>query len=52
MNPIVDEQTSDLFLDEWLCDQLADPVDISTILMEMGKAHLRESADVERQNYC
>jgi hypothetical protein len=48
----VDEQTNDLFMEEWLCDQLAEPVDISMILREMGRTHLRESVDVDHQNYC
>ena len=52
MNPIEDNLTSDLFTEDPLCDQLAEPVDILTILLEMGKAHLRESVDADLQNWC
>jgi hypothetical protein len=52
MNPIEDNLTSDLFTEDPICDQLAELVDISTILLESGRAHLRESVDVDLQNWC
>ena len=52
MNPTEDDLTSDPFTEDPLCDQLAEPVDISMILQEMGKAHLRESVDVDHPNWC
>jgi hypothetical protein len=52
MNPTEDDLTSDPFMEDPICDQLAEPVDISIILLEMGKAHLRESVDADLQNWC
>ncbi len=52
MKPTEDDLTSDPFTEGPLRDQLAEPVDISTILLEMGKAHLRESVDADLQNWC
>jgi hypothetical protein len=50
MKPVIDEQTSDLFLEEWLCDLLADPVDISTYLEEMGRTPGWVNADADHQS--
>jgi hypothetical protein len=50
MKPVLDEQTSDLFLEEWLCDLLADPVDISIYLEEMGRTPGWVNADADHQS--
>jgi hypothetical protein len=52
MNPTTEEQTRELLKQEGKPGLPAKPVDIGTILMEMGKAHLRESVDVDLQNWC
>jgi hypothetical protein len=51
MRPVMDEQTCDLFMEEWLCDLLAEPVDISAYLEEMGRAPGWVNADADHQNY-
>ena len=50
MKPILDEQTSELFMEEWLCDLLADPVDISSFLEEMGKHRIWANVDADHQS--
>ena len=51
MKPAIDEQTSDLFMEEWLCDLIAEPVDISSFLEEMGKAPGWVNADADHQSF-
>ena len=51
MKPAIDEQTSDLFMEEWLCDLIAEPVDIFNFLEEMGKAPGWVNADADHQSF-
>jgi len=50
MKPVLDEQTSDLFMEEWLCDLLADPVDISIYLEEMARLRIWANVDADHQS--
>jgi len=50
MKPVIDEQTSDLFMEEWLCDLIAEPVDISIFLEEMGRRPGWVNADADHQS--
>jgi len=50
MKPVIDEQTSDLFMEEWLCDLIAEPVDISSFLEEMGRRPGWVNVDADHQS--
>ena len=51
MKPAIDEQTSDLFMEEWLCDLIAEPVDIFSFLEEMGQTPGWVNADADHQSF-
>ena len=51
MRPVIDEQTDDLLMEDWICDQLVEPVDISSYLEEMGKTPIWANVDADHLSY-